>query len=149
MKSNEKATVKIQSYQNIWNYEKRIYTLFDMVLPTSISISEFGYFVVVELIVIAVNFVLKLPSFGEMGFLIKFAVIPYGVMRLLKYNKLDGKNPIAFFKDYIKFFLKKHKQYEFFRDVSSIPEEQDYIIHWQCSYRHRLKYLPRKRRMQH
>lgn len=148
MKKDEKVTVKIQSYQNIWSYEKRIYTLFDMVLPTSISVPEFLYFTVVELIIIFLNAAFRLPSFGQMGFLIKYAVLPYGIMRLLKYNKLDGKHPIAFFKDYIKFFLAKKRQYEFFRDVTNVPEAQEYIIQWQCSYRHRLKLMPRRRRMQ-
>lgn len=148
-KEDEKEKIVLQSRQSIYNYEKRIYRFWGYDLPTAISTSEAGYLFLTEIAVLIINWVFKVPTlFGNfiVDIVIKFGLIPYLAARGLKYSRLDGKSPLAFVKDYVVFFFNRNKKYEMFRDVSNIPEHEEYILDWWCSSRHRLRVSNRKNR---
>lgn len=144
----EKQIIKLPSYKLIWKHDSRIYILFDKVLPSPVSLSGFGYFAFGIGIVFIVDRLLGSPDFmgNEFAsFVVKYGFIPWLISRILKYNKLDGKTPVAFVRDYIIFFFTRGKRYEFFRDVTDVrkKDEQGYIFRWRCGYRHRL--APKRR----
>lgn len=148
-KDDEKEKIVLQSRQSIYNYEKRVYSFWGYTLPTPISLSEAGYLVVVELVVFILNWTFKLPTLFSnfiVDNVIKFGLIPYLTVRVIKYSKLDGKSPIAFVRDYISFFFDRNKKYEMFRDVTNVPEHEEYILDWWCSSRHRLRVFNKKSR---
>lgn len=105
----------MRSYSKLWSFEKKMYTLFDKPLWVPVSGREVGYFTVI----IAAVYVLSrlVPLFRLLPPVIRYAAIPFLITQFLMKKKLDGKNPAAFFRDWVIFIFRKHDCIERFKRV--------------------------------
>lgn len=144
MMQNEtnKTTITINSYQNIWSYEKQLYTLFDMELPAPIGVKEFSTFAIAEVLIISIRVLLHIPLFGPPDLILVHGALPYALARVMKFLPFDGKKPVRYLTDYAKFYLRKESDIEFFRPV--LPEA-DIKLDWKCPYRRRYTVKNKKR----
>lgn len=138
MESNKDITITIKSYQTIWDFEKKTYTIFEKIpLPVGVSEREFVIVAFTEVFLLLIWFIFNLPFPGGAGCLIIFFIFPASLARFLKFMTFDGKNPILFVKDYIRYFLNGNKYYEFFRVVENDSPKK--LLEWNCGYRRRYK----------
>lgn len=134
---NKRMSITINSYQTIWNYEKKMYTILDkVVLFTPISVRDFGYFAVIEGVLLFLWITLQLPLFGVPGVILIFGVLPYVLVQGVKFLPFDGKKPSQFLVDYLKFYLSKPADSEFFRPV---PRKEAVRLCWDCGFRRRIR----------
>lgn len=130
---NEKEGLTIYSYSKVWKIEKKIYAIQNIVLPVPIAPYSILYFVLTLLIfTLLSNF---LPFLKHVPFVFRFLVIPFGITTFLEKIKFDGKSPIKYLFDYIKYLLFERYTYiERFNERSIVEEK--YKINWKCSMRH-------------
>ncbi|HCC34541.1 MAG TPA: hypothetical protein DEQ02_02435 [Ruminococcaceae bacterium] len=123
--------MKLNSYEKVWKVEKKIYSLANVHLPFPIKPVEMGYFLATALILFILDKITPLLFF--LPALLKYVVMPYGIMKFLLKKKLDGKPPQKYFIDYFRYLLDRKSDLEFYRQTEQQSEEIK--IHWDCTSR--------------
>lgn len=95
--------VILRTYSSVWNVETKIYSIENFKLLVPIKPREAVYFILGFAITKLILTVL--PFFQGVPFVIKWLLIPYGIMKFLTKQKLDGKLPHKFFIEYVMFKL--------------------------------------------
>ena len=134
----KRIQITIQSYQSIFNYEKRVYSFMNIVLPMSVSYSDLAYFSVTEILMFLLNSAIGRPAFVPAGFwfMLLFVGVPAAVTRFGRKIQLDGKSTAIFLKDYIQFLFHRRKAFEGLRPIP--PAEaalQGGTARWKCTYK--------------
>lgn len=131
-------TITINSYQKVWGYEKMLYQITNNItLPRPIVASDFYYFLTCVAMIALVQFLFRLPVPSFYVGLLIYIGVPLGTTAILRYKSFDGKNPMVFTIDYLRFLLvERKKETEFFLLVND-PSEQ--AVAWRIGYRHRLR----------
>lgn len=96
--------------------EHSIYTLGNITLPVPIHPYNLLYFVAALMIVMGLTKVL--PEITVLPVVIRYLGIPYGITVFLRKKKLDGKNPIKYFKAYIIYLIETGMYFEHFKGHS-------------------------------
>lgn len=101
MKVLDNGKVILRTYNRIWKYERKIYALDNVRLPIPINPGEAVYFIIGLFITI---FLLKILTFlNVIPFILRYTLLPYGLMKFLTKKKFDGKLPHMFLKGYFEY----------------------------------------------
>lgn len=107
----EKEYVILRTYETVWNFERKIHSFEGLKLLIPVSINDALYFGVG--LGITLIFTKIIPFFGRINWVIRFGVIPFGIMKYLTKQKLDGKYPHKFFFDFLVYNFSPKKYYKF------------------------------------
>lgn len=110
----ERKEVILRTYKNVWKFEREIYSIEGIKLLLPVKPNEVLYFIIS--VVIAIFLVKLIPFMDKVNFVVKYGLVPLGIMKFLTKQKLDGKLPHKFFLDYIIYKLSP-KRLEGFRSV--------------------------------
>lgn len=65
--------MRVRTYTNMWNEERKLYTIYEWTLPTPVSFKQIALFVVGAIIWMPIMFVLNVPIGTSWGFVLWFA----------------------------------------------------------------------------
>lgn len=122
----------LYNYDKIWRYEKKIYTIGDRILPLPIKPMELGYYALALVVLVLIEKIIPLSFIPS---LVRYTVLPFALVKILKYKKFDGKNPVKFVLGYIEYSLQKKESYQFFRPIKTELGSKKAKIKWNCSCR--------------
>ena len=111
---NEERTIILRTYNTVWKIDRKIYSIEGLKLLFPISINEILYLGVS--ILISYLLIKFIPFYNKLHFVIKYVVVPFGLMKFLTKQKLDGKLPHKFFYDYIMYKIQP-KKYDRFKPI--------------------------------
>lgn len=120
----------LRSYEKVWKMEKKLYSIERIQLPVPVKFITIGYVAACVLIMVILS---RLPFLRWIHPIIRYVVMPYFMAKFLEKKKLDGKNPIRFFIDYIKFLFQRGTPIQFFRPV--IKQAKKTKLEWVCGTR--------------
>ncbi|MGE5629650.1 MAG: TcpE family conjugal transfer membrane protein [Caulobacteraceae bacterium] len=109
--TEEKDYVILRTYKSVWRIDQKIYSIEGLKLLFPVSPNEVLYFTVS--VAISILMIKLIPLYGNLHFVIKYVMVPYGIMKFLTKQKLDGKMPHKFFVDFIIYKLNPKKYYHF------------------------------------
>lgn len=134
---NENESIVINSYQKVWGFEKLVYEIFKIPLPTPVVEADIMFAFGSLLLVIAVRTIVPIPLNSVNMLMLYYIGLPLMITAILRHKTFDGKNPLAFASDYLHFFFTERTQkLEYFVRVADSPA---HIVSWQLGYRHRLR----------
>ena len=97
----EKKNNILRTYYRIWKYEKKIYAIDKIRLLIPVSVDDATYLVLGLLITMLL---LKIfPFLNGIPFIIRYVLLPYGLMKFLTKKKFDGKLPHKFLLGYFEY----------------------------------------------
>jgi hypothetical protein len=94
MGNNEIPKINLYSYSKAWNVEKKIYSIFNMVLPAPVN----PFMVLLFFVLICFMMILEriVPVLVFIPGVLRYLAFPFlGAIYLMK-KKLDGKNPLKY-----------------------------------------------------
>lgn len=101
--------IRIKSYSKFFRYEKRIYSLGNFILPVPIVMIDAGYFL---LGILTMEVLITIaPILKEIPWILKFIGVPMAFMKFFRTAKLDGKNPLFYLVDMLRYWLFEQGQY--------------------------------------
>ncbi len=103
----EKDYVILRSYRSVWKHERKIHSIEGIKLLFPVSPNEVIYFGVSLLI--AVGLTKVVPFLDRVHFIVKYAALPFALMKFLTKQTLDGKMPHKFFFEWAVFLLSPKK----------------------------------------
>ena len=96
----------VRTYDNLWKVDKRLYRVGDYSLSRPPLYSQIAFFIVGEIITIAILAVLGQNNYD--GLLIKYLGAPLGFCVFMFKVKFDGKRPDRYFKTLLRFYFSPH-----------------------------------------
>lgn len=114
--NEEKDYLILRTYNTVWKIDRKIYSVEGFKLLIPLSANEALYAAVS--IGISILLVKVIPFYKNLHFFIKFGVVPFGLMKFLTKQKLDGKLPHKFFMDYVMYIVQP-KRYSRFYPIDS------------------------------
>ena len=109
--TEEKDYVILRTYKSVWKIDQKIYSIEGLKLLFPVSPNEVLYFAVS--VAISILMIKIIPFYAKLHFVIKYVLVPYGIMQFLTKQKLDGKMPHKFLIDLVKYKLSPKKYYHF------------------------------------
>lgn len=112
----ERNEIILRTYGSVWKIDRKIYSIEGLKLLFPVAINELIYFgisIIITFIVLRI-----LPFLNNLHFIMKFVVMPFGLMKALTTIKLDGKLAHKFIIDYV-LFIFSPKQYARFKPVNN------------------------------
>lgn len=102
----------VRTYDNLWKVDKRLYRVGDYSLSRPPLYSQLAFFLVGEIITVAILAVLGQINYD--GLLIKYLGAPLGFCMFMSKVKFDGKRPDRYFLSLLRFYLSPHllRRYE-------------------------------------
>lgn len=135
--TDNQTIITINSYQKVWGYEKMLYQITDNItLPVPVVEADFKYFFLCLVIMVGCKVIFRFPVPSLSTGLVIFVCIPAAATAILRYKTFDGKNPIVFLFDYLRFLPTRHQESECFIRVAAEPEHRAL---WRLGFRHRLR----------
>ncbi len=126
----EITKVTLYSYSKVWNVEKKVYSLFDVILPAPINPYTILVFIFVLLGFMGLERLF--PVLAKIPTILRYMVFPYLSAQYLMKKKLDGKNPIKYLLGIILYLITERGFYiERFTKYPSV--EETIKIDWKCS----------------
>lgn len=126
----EVTKVTLYSYSKVWNVEKKVYALFDVILPAPIN----PYTIIVFIFVLLGFMCLEqlIPILAKIPTILRYMVLPYLSAQYLMKKKLDGKNPLKYLLGIILYLITERGFY--FEKFTKYPLVEETIkIDWKCS----------------
>jgi len=109
----EKDKVVLRTYNSTWKFERKIYSIDRIRLLVPINIDDAAYLIMGLLITILL---LKIfPFLNHIPFIIRYVLLPWGLMKFLTKKKFDGKMPHKFLLGYLQ-YLTLPKAFSRFQD---------------------------------
>lgn len=98
---DEEKKIILRTYNSVWKSPRKLYSIDNIKLLFPIDQDQAIYFVAS----VGITYILLkiLPFLGYLPFVFKYIAIPYGIMKFLTKQKLDGKLPHKFFLDYLQY----------------------------------------------
>lgn len=122
--------VILYSYSKVWNVEKKVYSIFNVILPAPIN----PYIILVFILVLLGFMFLErmIPMLSGIPVVLRYLVLPYFCAQYLMKKKLDGKNPVKYLIGVIQYLFTERNFY--FENFKKHPASPD-ILHldWKCS----------------
>lgn len=100
---------RIKSYTSIWNVEKVVYAISDIVLPFPITYTQMAWFVATLLVIIMFSDVPPLSLID--GVLIKYIGLPIGITWFMSQKTFDGKKPFSYMRSLIAYAMRPKLTY--------------------------------------
>lgn len=122
--------VTLYSYSKVWKVEKKVYSLFDIILPAPIN----PYTIVVFIFVLLGFMGLErlLPILTKIPVILRYLVLPYLSAQYLMKKKLDGKNPLKYLLGIIIYLITERSFYiEKFTKYPAV--EESIKLNWKSS----------------
>lgn len=95
--------VILRTYSKTWHFERKIYAIDRIRLLVPVAVNDALYFVLGLLITLAL---LKIfPVLNGIPAVIRYGLIPYGLMKFLTKKKFDGKMPHMFLIAYLSYLV--------------------------------------------
>lgn len=122
--------VTIFSYQKVFKWEKKIYSIGNINLPAPLNpydLLAFGGLA-------GCMFLLSLciPMLNRINSIVRYIIFPCLATSFFRKKKLDGKNPVKYFAGYLRYlFTTKGTFRQLFQKYPDKP--QKISIHWDCS----------------
>lgn len=113
---DEHEEIILRTYNKVWKIDRKIYSIEGLKLLFPISTNEAIYFIVSMTLSILLTKII--PFYNNLNGVLKYGAVPYGLMKFLTKQKLDGKLPHKFFYDYLMYLIMP-KQYERFKPIDS------------------------------
>ena len=130
MEKEEPKKIAIYSYSRVWRVEKKIYAIQNLVLPVPVDPWQLLYFGITWCVFNVIFGVL--PGFKSITVVIRSLLVPYLISKFLLTKKLDGKNPLRYFADIVRYlFTEQGKVLEHF--VTMPAHGTTIKIKWDCS----------------
>lgn len=107
----EANQVILRTYKSVWDFERKIHSFEGIKLLIPININDALYFLIG--VVIMAVFSKVMPFVSKVNFAVRYLIAPYGIMKYLTKQKLDGKYPHKFFFDLIIYTISPKKYYRF------------------------------------
>ena len=107
----EKEYVILRTYKSVWSFERKIHSIEGLKLLIPVSINDALYFGVGLLLSLLMTKII--PLFSRINWVVRFGIIPFGLMKYLTKQKLDGKYPHKFFFDFFVYLMSPKKFYKF------------------------------------
>lgn len=126
----EVTKVTLYSYSKVWNVEKKVYALFDVILPAPIN----PYTIIVFIFVLLGFMGLErlIPVLAKIPTILRYMVFPYLSAQYLMKKKLDGKNPLKYLLGIILYLITERGFY--IEKFTKYPLMEETIkIDWKCS----------------
>ncbi len=122
--------VTLYSYSKVWTVEKKVYSLFDMILPAPIN----PYTIVVFIFVLLGFMGLErlLPFLSNIPVILRYLVLPYLSAQYLMKKKLDGKNPLKYLLG-IFLYLITERGFYMEKFTKHPAGEENLKLNWKCS----------------
>ena len=98
----EREKIILRTYGKIWNHEKKIYSIDNIKLLVPINPSELLYFAVGLAIAALLS---NIPIFAAIPVMVRYLLLPFGLMKFLTKKKLDGKMPHHFLIGYLRYLM--------------------------------------------
>ena len=112
----EKEKIVLRTYKSTWKCERKLYAIDRIRLPIPVNLDDAAYLALGLLITILL---LKIfPFLNEIPFIIRYILLPYGLMKFLTKKKFDGKLPHKFLIGYLE-YLTLPKFFARFQDSRS------------------------------
>jgi len=127
--NNEQPRILIRPYDKAWKIENRVYAIGNIVLPFPIEPKEILYFFVSAFAVYGLSQIF--PPLKNIPVILRYAVMPFGFMKLLVKLKLDGMDSVTFFRTLIVHLFTYRLYTENFREYSS-KEYVEVKPDWWC-----------------
>lgn len=105
--------VTLYSYRKVWFVEKKIYAFQNIVLPFPVNPYEILEFLAVVGIVMVMGRIF--PVIQNVPVVLRYAALPYIIVKYLMKLKLDGKNPVKYFYGLIPYLLNRNFYMEHFK----------------------------------
>ena len=97
----EKDKIVLRTYNSTWKFEHKLYAIDKIRLPVPINMDDAAYLIVGLLITILL---LKIfPFLNGIPFVVRYVLLPYGLMKFLTKKKFDGKLPHKFLIGYLEY----------------------------------------------
>lgn len=97
----EKEKEVLRTYGGIWKYEKKLYAIDKIRLLIPVAVNDAGYFLLGLLITVLL---LKIfPFLNGIPVIIRYILLPWGLMKFLTKKKFDGKLPHRFLLGYLEY----------------------------------------------
>lgn len=126
----EVSKVTLYSYSKVWKVEKKVYSLFNMILPAPIN----PYTIVVFIFVLLGFMGLErlFPALTKVPVILRYLALPYLSAQYLMKKKLDGKNPLKYLLGILIYVISERGFY--FEKFTKYPAVEDTIkLNWKCS----------------
>lgn len=94
----------VRTYTNMWNEEKKLYTIYDMTLPTPISFKQIGLFFIGAILWMPLMGIVGVPITNAAGFVSWFAP-PIGLSIIGNKKMFAGKSLFEYISSMIGFFF--------------------------------------------
>lgn len=139
--SEENRKITVYSYSKAWNVEKKIYNIGNLMLPVPVEMWSMIYYAGAVMLVLVLQRLL--PAISAMPVVLRFGMLPYGIVYVMRKTKLDGKNPLKYFAQYLIYlFRDRHSYLEHFTR-HEIRKEM-LLLHWLCSQAYCKPVRPKK-----
>ena len=126
----EVTKVTLYSYSKVWNVEKKVYALFDVILPAPINPYTIIVFVLVLLGFMGMERLI--PVLSKIPTILRYMVFPYLSAQYLMKKKLDGKNPLKYLLGIILYLITERGFY--IEKFTKYPLMEETIkVSWKCS----------------
>lgn len=99
----QREKIMLRSYNRAWKYDRKLYAIDKIRLIIPINVDDAVYLAAGVLITILL---LKIfPFLNEIPFIIRYVLLPYGLMKFLTKKKFDGKLPHKFLIGYFTYLI--------------------------------------------
>lgn len=93
--------IVLRTYKKMWHFERKLYAFGKYKLLIPVNMDTLAYLIAGLLITV---FLLKVfPFLNGIPFIIRYILLPYGLMKLLTKKKFDGKLPHKFLMGYLEY----------------------------------------------
>lgn len=123
----EKEKVVLRTYNSTWKFERKIYAIDKIRLLVPINIDDAAYLILGLLITILLLKVF--PFLNEIPFIIRYVLLPWGLMKFLTKKKFDGKLPHRFLLGYLE-YLTLPKAFSRFQDSGKYKKGRFTDVAW-------------------
>lgn len=123
----EKEKVVLRTYNSTWKFERKIYAIDKIRLLVPVNVDNAAYLILGLLITVLL---LKIfPFLNGIPFIIRYILLPYGLMKFLTKKKFDGKLPHRFLIGYLE-YLALPKAFSRFQDGREYKKGRFTAVAW-------------------
>ena len=125
--------VTIYSYQKVFKWEKKIYTIGNVNLPAPVNPYDLLAFATLAGLMFLLSALI--PLLNQIHGMVRYILFPGMATAFFRKKKLDGKNPVKYFAGCVRYLLTIKGT---FRQLfQKYPEKsQKLSLHWDCSMGH-------------
>lgn len=126
----ENKKMILYSYTKVWNVEKKVYNIGNIILPVPVELWSAACFAGTACIIYLLQKIF--PALLAVPALVRLGAAPYGLMYFVRRIRLDGKNPVKYFAGMLRYLACERYAYQE-RFVRHAGAGERIKLHWSCS----------------